>query len=1018
MKHRLSQYSIRLFKSRLVTIIVLLFLADLTAHLASASALNVPNPSFESPYVGLGGAQVAIAVWSINGTAGVAGNGWSGGQINLLNSDGDQIAWMNTEVNTSISQLLNETYSVGSSYQLTLGLARAAWNPPNDDDQIQIQFFYSAAGNPVIGSTTATGSELNPSNSNYLIDYTVDLPQVTASDIYAGMQIGIRIISSFEGIGGGSGDWVIDNVRLDEEQQTSPVDVANDSFETPDLSPDGAQAGIPDWNINGPAAGVAHNGWNGGQINLANSHGDQIGWMNAYADTANELASSGIWQLLADSYTAGQSYELTIGVARAVWNPTEDSDQLQIRLWYDAAGGPATIASVTITASDLNWSNGGDLIDYTVTLPEVLVTDAWAGRQIGVWIVASYNAPGGDGGDWVIDNVRLGKKQVSDTETPELSVVNADDPYIQYSGRINFANPLEPIFWWPGNYITAYFEGTSIKAKFNDLGNNYFAVIIDDNPEVVLDLGYGTGTYLLAGNLPDEVHKVVLFKRTETNISTGEGAVKFLGFELDNGKGLVVPPPRPYKRIEFYGDSITAGFGVDSTSNSGAAQYKNNYLDYGARTARMLNAEYHCQAISGVGIYKSWWQYPAGDNASMYEDYYFLETATTTWDFSKWIPQVVVINLGENDKNVGGVTQSQAEGYYRDFALALRGHYPDAHIIFALGSMSAADSATWKGYIDNVTNLLNGPAYNDEKVHRLFFDKINDTVNRHPVASEHLLMAQQLTDFIIDKVPWFGYEHGDMNGNGHVNLADFTSFSDIWLSDDCGFCNGGDLDGDADVDMDDLMTMNENWLQDIRLEGYWRFCGNVEDSSWLTRKTQSSGDPTFDLSGDNDGAIVLDGIDDFVEVSGYKGIPGGGQRTCAAWIKTIAVNGSILMWGDPLTNGGFWDFRLQDFGGYPGRLVVAVGGGYVASRQNLADGNWHHVTAVLENDGSPDANEIKLYIDGVQDINVDFSDEPIGTNLAQDVVIGFSTWYFQGQIDEVRIYNVALSEADILRLSQ
>lgn len=1010
MKHRLSEGPGR-FR------VVLLVLASIMAAFSSAAAINVPNASFESPYVGLGGAQFAIGGWSVNGTAGVAGNGWNGGQINLLNIAGDQIGWMNTDINTSVSQLLATTYSAGSSYQLTIGLARAAWNPPNDDDQLQIQLYYSGAGNPVVASTTVTAGQLNLSNSNYLIDYTVNVPPVVATELHAGMQIGIRIVSSFEGIGGGSGDWVFDNVRLVEIRQAFSIDVANESFESPDLSPNGAQAGIPGWNINGPAAGIAHNGWGGGQIDLANSDGHQIGWMNAYSNSVNELASSGIWQLVAESYTPGFSYQLTVGVARAAWNPTEAGDQLQIRLWYNAAGTPETIASVTAAAGDLNWSSGGDLIDYTIALPEVMAKDDWADRQIGIWIVASHNAPGGDGGDWVIDNVRLTKVQVSDPGTTTPSVINADNPYIQYSGRINSDNPLQPILWWPGNYITAWFEGTSVRAKFNDLGNNYFAVIIDDNPETVLDLGPGTGTYLLAKNLSDGVHKVVLFKRTESSISTGEGAVRFLGFELDENKQLVRPPAKPFKKIEFYGDSITAGFGVDSTSDSSAAQYKNNYLDYAARTARMLNAEYHCQAISGVGIYKSWWQYPAGDNASMYEDYYFLETATTNWDFSKWIPHVVVINLGENDKNVGGVTQAQAEGYYRDFALALRSHYPDAHIIFALGSMSAADSQTWKGYIDHVVNLLNGAPYNDRKVHRLFFTKINAAVNRHPVASEHLLMAQQLTDFIIDKVPWFGYENGDMDGNGRVNLADFARFADNWLSHDCGYCDGGDLDGDADVDMNDLAAMNQTWLQDIRLEGYWRFSGNAEDSSWRARKAQLAGDPTFEFTGGNDGAIVLDGIDDYVEVPGYKGIPGGGQRTCAAWVKTTASTGSILSWGDPATNGGLWDFGLQDLDGYSGRLVVAVAGGYVASQQNLADGNWHHVAAVLENDGSPNANEIKLYIDGVRDLDVDVVDKPIGTCSARDVVIGSSALRFTGLIDEVQIYNVALTEQEIVNLS-
>jgi len=182
------------------------------------------------------------------------------------------------------------------------------------------------------------------------------------------------------------------------------INVANYSFETPDLSPDGAQAGIPEWNINGPAAGVAHNGWNGGQIDLANSDGEQIAWLNAYADQGNELASSAIWQGVDQTYEVGQSYQLTVGVARAAWNPTNDDAQLQIRLWYQTTTA-TTIGSVTVTASELNWSSGGDLIDYTVTLPKVLATDAWAGKQIGIWIIATHNS--GGKGDWVVDNVRL-----------------------------------------------------------------------------------------------------------------------------------------------------------------------------------------------------------------------------------------------------------------------------------------------------------------------------------------------------------------------------------------------------------------------------------------------------------------------------------------------------------------------------------------------------------------------------------------------------------------------------------
>lgn len=186
------------------------------------------------------------------------------------------------------------------------------------------------------------------------------------------------------------------------------VNVPNYSFEDPALGYGGARLGLVGWGGNGPAAGEVANGFNNGvgTVNLLNGDGDQCAWFNAYADAANDLASGGIWTFADGIYTVGKSYEMTVGVARGAWNPGEDADQLQIRFFYNSAGMATPIASVTATGSDLGWSDGY-LTDYMVVLPEVLATDDWAGAQIGIWVVSTYQDPQSDGGDWVADNVRL-----------------------------------------------------------------------------------------------------------------------------------------------------------------------------------------------------------------------------------------------------------------------------------------------------------------------------------------------------------------------------------------------------------------------------------------------------------------------------------------------------------------------------------------------------------------------------------------------------------------------------------
>jgi hypothetical protein len=105
-------------------------------------------------------------------------------------------------------------------------------------------------------------------------------------------------------------------------------------------------------------------------------------------------------------------------------------------------------------------------------------------------------------------------------------------------------------------------------------------------------------------------------------------------------------------------------------------------------------------------------------------------------------------------------------------------------------------------------------------------------------------------------------------------------------------------------------------------------------------------DPLF--KGAN-GAVQLDGLDDHVKIPGYTGISGGASRTSSAWIKTTATQPEqIVSWGSSAV-GQKWGFRMES----DGSLGVGVWGGYIKTTTQLVnDGNWHHVAAVLADDGS------------------------------------------------------------------
>ena len=276
------------------------------------------------------------------------------------------------------------------------------------------------------------------------------------------------------------------------------------------------------------------------------------------------------------------------------------------------------------------------------------------------------------------------------------AVITSDNPYIQYTGRIDFFDVMTPILGWPGGHIMVKFEGSSVKATMENLSDGdgviYFNAIIDDGDPILLDFPNGTSTRTIATGLSDGVHKLLLFKRTEHY----DGTITFLGLELDEGKGLLEPPDRPGLKIEFYGDSITVGLALDAPTNEGGNIYTNNYLAYGAQTARNLDAEYHCQAISGIGLVGGWGQ------MSDFWDRTNPADASSTWVFSQWVPDVIVQNLGQNDSWQSTPTAAEAIQGYVDYVKMYRKVYGlDVHIVLALGSMAATQvGSPWPGYIE------------------------------------------------------------------------------------------------------------------------------------------------------------------------------------------------------------------------------------------------------------------------------------------------------------------------------
>lgn len=336
-------------------------------------------------------------------------------------------------------------------------------------------------------------------------------------------------------------------------------------------------------------------------------------------------------------------------------------------------------------------------------------------------------------------------------------VVPANDAGYVYTGRIDFANASAPYLTWPGSSVKARFSGASLSVTLNDdNGKNYYNVIVDGNDAFpfVIEAKQGKHDYWISKTLGAGEHTVEIYKRTEGE----EGGTHFLGINIDDDAALLAPPARPSRRIEIYGDSISSGMGNVAPHNAsdGLPRDKNHYLSYGAITARALNAELHTISQSGIGIMVSWFNFIM---PQFYDQLSAVGNNDSQWDFSAWTPQVVVINLMQNDswlvpdpKRISPTpTEPLIIAAYQAFVKSVRAKYPNAQIICALGSMDATKAGSpWPGYVEAaVANLASA---GDNKLSTVVFPF--NGYGQHPRVNQHMHNAELLKGAILQATGW------------------------------------------------------------------------------------------------------------------------------------------------------------------------------------------------------------------------------------------------------------------------
>ncbi len=337
--------------------------------------------------------------------------------------------------------------------------------------------------------------------------------------------------------------------------------------------------------------------------------------------------------------------------------------------------------------------------------------------------------------------------------------IEADNEKLQYCGRIDWANPKEPVFVYPCTSVGMRFIGNILKIHVknkNAYWDNFLGCVLDGK-QMSLALpreGVAILEISVERTKADE-HEVLFFKRQD---SCHELTV--LGLEIEDGGHLLDMPAKPERRIEVYGDSVSAGEVSEAVDYVGKAdpehngEYSNSWYSYVWMTARRLNAQIHDIAQGGIALMdKTGWFYEPdaiGMEATWDTIHYNpVFGMPVKWNFDDYIPQIVIVAIGQNDhhpvdymkENYNGEQAVTWREHYGIFLEKLRKQYPDAQIICCTTLMWHDEA--WDCSIGQVVQKMEDP-----KITQYVFKQNGKGTPGHLRIPEAQEMADELASYI------------------------------------------------------------------------------------------------------------------------------------------------------------------------------------------------------------------------------------------------------------------------------
>jgi hypothetical protein len=492
----------------------------MTGANAGAENVHVPNPSFESP--GTDSVIPAVDSWrklpkpawydeGQNGPweqlVGVFKNTDPTSNDHIPNMNGEQALYLFNSPGaglfqdflTSTNHEFDQKFQLGKAYTLTVGVIGGGGGMTNGASLLMSVYYLDSASNAV---TVASKTIVHTANlfpvTTAFVDISLDVPTVNIADAWARKNIGIKFetTSGFEAAGG---YWDLDNVRL---KRFEVLPVPNASFELPEtdavipIVDSWQKYPKPDWYDeaeNGPWSqliGVFKNTEPSSADHIPNMDGDQALFLfnspgaGIFQDYNSIGGTNTAPSLEFDQkYQVGRSYTLRTGVIGGGGGMPEGASLLIGMFYRNSQSTPGvllmTVVSTTVVHSTRLFPTTTDLVDIVLEVPVVRASDPWAGKNLGIVLLAT-SAFDKAGGYWDIDNIRLGMGG-----SVEFALQYARDgtdlrlSWYSEDGRSYQLQRSEDLSGWSdhGTPLSGLNASLSVVVPAGEIGNAFFRVV-------------------------------------------------------------------------------------------------------------------------------------------------------------------------------------------------------------------------------------------------------------------------------------------------------------------------------------------------------------------------------------------------------------------------------------------------------------------------------------------------------------------------------------------------------------